>query len=448
MLEAGFIPGDLGAFKKEAGKIKLYFGGGGGGGPTTTQSNTSNVPEYAKPYVENMLGSAQKQIYNDDMTTFRPYQAYSSNPNDYVAGYSPLQQNAQQGAANLKTPDTFGQGAAMAGMSGLGALETTGQAGMYGAQGNMAAQQAARQSMGYGGAGAMAGLGAAGQSSMYGGLGAMQGQQGADIGQSLGQMSTNANAQQAYMNPYLQNSLQPQLEEMQRQYGITGTQQAAQATQQGAFGGGRDAIMAAENQRNKNTAMNQAIGQGYNTAFTNAQQQMNAANQAALSGNAQAMQGYGMGLQGAGQAGSQAMQGFGMGLQGAGQAGQLGISGAQAGLQGIGAQQAGYSQLGQAGTNLSNIGNQQLGAQQGIIDTQNKIGTGMQAQEQQKINQQIQDYATQQQYPFMQLGIMNSLLRGLPLQSTTTQSYQAQPAIGQQALGLGLGALGASKAFS
>ena len=76
------------------------------------------------------------------------------------------------------------------------------------------------------------------------------------------------------------------------------------------------------------------------------------------------------------------------------------------------------------------------------------MGAQMQAQEQQKINQQIQDYATQQQYPFMQLGIMNSLLRGLPLQTTTTQSYQAQPALGQQALGLGLGALGASKAFA
>ena len=333
MLEAGFIPGDLGAFKKEAGKIKLYFGGGSPG-PTTTQSNTSNVPEYAKPYVENMLGSAQKQIYNDDMTTFRPYQAYSSNPNDYVAGYSPLQQNAQQGAASLQTPQQFGQASALTGMAGLGSLTA---------------------------------------------------------GQNFQNMATNPNAVGAYMNPYLQNSLQPQLEEMQRQYGITGAQQAGQATQQGAYGGGRDAIMAAENQRNKNTAMNQAIGQGYNTAFNNAQQQMTA--------------------------------------------------GAQLGLQG-------YNQAGQMGTNLSNIGNQQLGAQQGIINTQNTIGAQMQSQEQQKINQQIQDYATQQQYPFMQLGIMNSLLRGLPLQSTTTQSYQAQPAIGQQALGLGLGALGASKAFS
>lgn len=50
--------------------------GGGGGGPqqVTSTSTTSNVPEYARPYVENMLSSAQSQIYKDDMSGFRPYQ--------------------------------------------------------------------------------------------------------------------------------------------------------------------------------------------------------------------------------------------------------------------------------------------------------------------------------------------------------------------------------------
>ena len=48
----------------------------------------------------------------------------------------------------------------------------------------------------------------------------------------------------------------------------------------------------------------------------------------------------------------------------------------------------------------------------------------------------------------MQLGMMSNMLRGLPMQSTTTQSYQALPPVGQQAMGYGLGALGAYKAFS
>ena len=83
----------------------LRGGSSGGGSSAPTQSTTvnTNVPEYARPYVENMLASTQSQIYNSDQTGFRPYQPYSTNPNDYVAGFSPLQQQAQQGAANLTT---------------------------------------------------------------------------------------------------------------------------------------------------------------------------------------------------------------------------------------------------------------------------------------------------------------------------------------------------------
>jgi hypothetical protein len=512
------------AFKKSLFKnapATLEGGGKGGGTPSPTQATSyqTNVPEYARPYVENMLNATQKQLFNTDdsgITGFKPYKPYSSNPSDYYAGFSPMQQQAQSSAANLQVPGQFGQATDMATMSGMGALGTAGQAGMYGAQGNMAGQRAAGLSNMYGGAGAQAGQQAAGisnmygglgamsgqqyanqsagagqqgadigqqyggQSAMYGGMGAMQGMQGANIGQSLGQMSTNANAQQAYMNPYLQNALNPQLAEIQRQYDITGQGQQSAAAKSGAFGGSREALMAAENQRNKNMAMNQVIGQGYNQAFTNAQQQMNAANQAALSGNAQALQGYGMGLQGvgqagqlgmqgtgqalqgygqagsqalagygmglqgAGQAGQQAMQGYGMGLQGAGQAGSQAMQGAGLGLQGVGAQQNAYNQLGAAGSNLANIGGQQLAAQQGIIGTQAQQGATQQALEQSKINQSIQDYATAQQYPMMQLGAMSNMLRGLPMQSTAVQSYQAQAPVAQQAAGL----LGAYNAYT
>ena len=432
--------------------------GGGGSGQSTNTTSTvqnTNLPAYAQPYVENMMSAAQQQVFeptkdangNTTYTSTKPYTPYSNNPADYFAGFSPMQEQAQSGAANLQTPDQYRQATDLANQSGAGALSTTGQAGMYGMQGDIAGQRNAGLSNIYGGLGARSGQQAAGLSNMYGGLGSMQGQQGANIGASLGQMSQDPNAVQGYMNPYLQASLNPQLAEIQRQYDITGAQQAGQATQQGAFGGSRDAIMAAENSRNKNTAMNQAIGQGYNTAFNNAQNQMGVANQAALSGNQQALSGLGMGLQGAGQAGSQAMQGYGMGLQGAGQAGQLGIQGAQTGLQGIGAQQAGYSQAGQAGSNLANIGGQQLGAQQNILNMQSQMGAQQQNQKQNIINQDVQNYANAQQYPYMQLGYLSNLLHGLPLQSATSQTYQANPTGTQQLMGLGLGAAGAYKAF-
>lgn len=343
MLEAGMIPGDLGAFKKEAGKLKLYFGGGGGGGNTSTQSTgttyTTNIPEYARPYVENMLGATQEQLFTSDgqgtLTGFRPYAPYSTNMQDYIAPFSPLQTQAQTTAASMRMPAQFGAATGLTGAGGIGTGQTAGQ---------------------------------------------LQ-----DFGTMAQRQMTSPGMQAQYMNPFIQNALQPTLQEMQRQYGITGQQERAKAVAAGAFGGTRDALMQAENQRNKNIAMNQAIGTGYQQAFQTGQ----AAQQAALN----------------------------MGLQG--------LTGAQ----------AGYGQMGQLGGQLGQLGTAQLGAEQGIIGTQAQQGALQQAAQQAMINQAIQNYATAQQYPLMQLGFMSNMLRGLPMQSTSTQQYVASPSAFQQSIG-------------
>ena len=98
------------------------------------------------------------------------------------------------------------------------------------------------------------------------------------------------------------------------------------------------------------------------------------------------------------------------------------------------------------GAQLGQLGGAQLGAQKDIIGLQSQMGAQQQAMEQNKINQAIQDYATQQQYPLMQLGFASNMLRGLPLQATTTQSYQATPSTLNQGLGLLAGAAGAKQA--
>lgn len=310
----------------------FHTGGGSGGGssgaaPTQQTTNTSNIPEYARPYVETMLGTTQQQIYNYDssgnVTGLKPYQPYNEDPSKYIAQFSPLQQQAQQGVADLQMPGQYNAATA-------GAMQGTGQA--------------------------------------------------LNAGANYANQATNPNAVQQYMNPYLQASLQPQLAEMQRQYDITGMQQQGKATAAGAFGGSRGAIMDAENQRNKNMGMNQAIGQGYNNAF---------------------------------QAAQQAQQfGAGLGLQGA----QAGIAGANA---------------------LAGIGGQQLNAQQNILNAQNTVGAAQTQREQDILNQGIQNYAMQQQYPMQQLAFMNAQIRGLPMQSTTTQAYQAPPSSVSQIAGLG-----------
>jgi len=318
-------------------------GGGGSAAPTQSTNYTTNIPEYAKPYVENMLNATQAQIYDPSMSTFNKYVPYSTDPTKYVAGFSPLQSYAQSGAAGLNLPANYGL--------------ATGQTLGTGAQ-----------------------------------MGALAPQMGM-AGANYASMATNPYATSAYMNPYLKASLAPQLEEARRQYDITGAQQQSAATRAGGFGGSREALMAAENRRNMGTAMNQMIGQGYNNAF----------------GQAQQAQQFGANL----------------GLQG--QQGQLSA------LQG---------QLG-AANQLAGLGGQQLQAQQGIYNLQNQLGQQQQTQQQNVINQAIQNYATEQQYPFMQLGVLNSMLRGLPMQQSSTQMYQAPPSTVSQLAGLGTAGLGA-----
>ena len=78
-----------------------------------------------------------------------------------------------------------------------------------------------------------------------------------------------------YMNPYLQSVLTPQLDELRRQNEITNMGANAKLTQAGAYGGGRQAIMNAENNRNLMMEQNKTVGQGYANAYDKAMQQYN-----------------------------------------------------------------------------------------------------------------------------------------------------------------------------
>jgi len=84
------------------------------------------------------------------------------------------------------------------------------------------------------------------------------------------------NSLNSYMNPYLSTILNPQLEEARRQSQITQNQNNAQMTQAGAFGGGRQAILNAETQRNLGTKLADITGKGYENAYTQALGQYNA----------------------------------------------------------------------------------------------------------------------------------------------------------------------------
>jgi len=50
--------------------------GGGGSQPQVSTAYQTNLPEYAKPYVTNMLDATQRQLFNTsggDITGFKPY---------------------------------------------------------------------------------------------------------------------------------------------------------------------------------------------------------------------------------------------------------------------------------------------------------------------------------------------------------------------------------------
>jgi hypothetical protein len=338
-----------------------FGGSGGGGGPTQSTTQTSNIPEYARPYVETMLGAAQKQAYKYDdsgnIVGFQPYVPYGATVGPggeitntaqeqakaAVAGFSPMQEQAFQQTANLQVPGQYGVGSQFAGAGGMGAA-------------NIA-------------------------------------QQAAGIGQGYYGMATNPFAQQAFMSPYMQNVVDVQKQEAIRDYGKTLPGMQAQAVRQGAFGGSRQAIEAAEARRNLGTQLGQIQAQGSQRAFEQGQQ----------------------------------AQQFGA---------NLGLQGYNTALQGTG-------QLTAAGRTLADIGGAQLQARQGIIGLQSQAGAQQQALEQQRVNQAIQNYALQQQYPQLQLSTMSSLLRGLPLQQATTQQYQAPPSAISQISGLGVAGVGA-----
>jgi hypothetical protein len=93
---------------------------------------------------------------------------------------------------------------------------------------------------------------------------------GAD-GQPVGGSGTASN----YMNPYLQNVLQPQLQELNRNAQINNLSGVGALTKSGAFGGGRQAIMESEANRNLLNAQNTAIGTGYSNAYDKGMQQFN-----------------------------------------------------------------------------------------------------------------------------------------------------------------------------
>jgi hypothetical protein len=377
---------------------------------TVTSGLSTIAPEIApyykgvgKPgdadYVKGLLPKAQELYSKDYAETIGTALDQSGlGGAGRIAQMNPLEKSVGTQLSSMQTPGQFGAGSNLAAAAGQGQLNTVGQGAGYGQMG-----------AGYG----QMGVGYGQQAAGLAGLGLGMGGQAAQAGQNYMSMATNPGAQQAFMSPYIQNALNPQLEEMRRQYGITGAQQQGNATRAGAFGGSREALMNAENSRNMGTAMNQAIGTGYQNAFQQAQQ-------AQQYGSTLGLQGLQTGLQGL----NAANQAYQTGLQGTAQ----GMQGAQVGLQGVGAQQAGYAGSNQAAATLGQLGTQQQASDLARLQAMSAQGSSERALDQQGIDARYQDLMNKQYFGQQQIGGMQGVLTGVPVNQSASSSAVTAPA--------------------
>ena len=206
-----------------------------------TQSQTS-IPDYAKPYVENLLGQAQ--AYTDPSQN--PYQQYMG---ERQAQFSPLQQQSYNNAAMMQGAPQLQDATAMAGQAGLGALNTGYTYNPY-------------------------------QTKSF----------------------TSPGMAESYMSPYMNNVVARQQADAQRQGDIAAQMQGAQAARAGAFGGSGDYLMRSQARNNLARQQGDIFAQGQQAAYTQGMGQFNqeqGATQAAANLNAQQGQfGAGLGLQG------------------------------------------------------------------------------------------------------------------------------------------------------
>jgi hypothetical protein len=452
----------------------------------TGSTNTQGLADWAAPYITNYLGKAQA-------LSETPYQAYQG---PLTAGASQLQNQAFQGIGSLTVPSSIGQAASTAGdiankaqNMGYTPTQFTNQFNAPGAYTPSGGPQYNQ-------------LNANTVSSQFNAPSAYQGaafgnqfqaptqSEATKFGnqfQAPGQYQNTAftsgtfggEQAQQYMNPYLQASLNPQLEEARRQSQITEQANKAAMTRAGAYGGGRSAILAAENQRNLATNLANITGKGYDTAFQNAMSQYNqdqgrnmqaqqASEQSKQFGAGQSMTAaqlmaqYGMSAQQAQEAARQFNQQQAM--TGAQSAAQYGLAGRQAeeasrqfgagqalqaattaGAQGLQAslanQQAGLT-AGQGNINAAMEAarqaeaSRQFGANQGMTAAQQAAQYGQSAQ---AASEQSKQFGAQQG-----LAGLNTALQGAQLQGnlgatqnqTNLANINAQLAAGAQQRGI------------
>lgn len=407
---------------------------------------TSNIPEWAKPYAERLLGEAER-------LSRRGYQPYQG---QMTEGFNPLQERAFLDIGGMRIAPQLSQATGLAGLAGLRA-EQAGQYTPVSAQQFYDSPQMREMGISYLSAQAPQ----------------LQQYQMGPAERVRTQSFARPGAAERFMSPYMQSVVEQQKRGAVQDYMRQLPGLGAAAARAGAKGGTREALLQSEARRGLAEQLGGIEATGLQSAYQQAQQQFNAeqaarlqaqlANQAAGINVGSQNLGALLGVQqlGAGQslqsqlANQQAQlqaqqQGLGQqqalnqaALQNAAQRAQYGLAGANLaeqsrqfgaglGMQGIG------QQLAAAGT-LGQLGQQQYGQQLGISQAQLGAGAQIQALGQQDLTNRYQQFLDQQRLPFQQLSWFSDILRGTPASGATQTLYQQPPNVLGQITGLGLG---------
>jgi len=355
--------------------------GGGSGGGQTSKSVTTNLPEYAQPFYEELLKQTGKQTYTTDASgNVTGVQEYTPYTGDRVVGFTPQQQAVQQGVMGLQTPGQFG-----AANQALGDVTT---------MGTSAAAQGLTGALGY--------------------------NPGAVESLSMQAPGTfDATTRDQYMSPFSDAVTDRAIAEARRQGDVQANKFAMQSIGRGTFGGGREALMTGEADARTNALIADLRAKGDQAAFENAQMQFERDRTAGMRADEQtlAAERERRQLQ---QSGDQ----FGAGLQ------------KDLGLQGLGTTlQAGQAQ-GQLGAQEQIANLERLKAQAATAGQQ-------QALDQEIANIKYQQFKEEQDYERQLLEYQSNILRGTAgaLGSTQVQ-YAPAPSLASQVGGLGIAGLG------
>lgn len=401
----GFADLPLGAFQAEqvglTTRIKLHGGGGGDTQSTgTTTSYQSNLPEYAKPYYEEMMARAGEESRT-------PFQAYTG---DQVAPFSAMQQQAQTEIGGMQTPGDISTSRGILGAVGAEAAAAKYNPNLFGsgytAKPITSGYQAGTFTPGYQAGAVTPGYAAKPTTSQY--------QAGTVTpGYTAGTMTApEFNAAQAakYMSPYQQQVIDVEKREALRQGAQEQLGISAAAQQAGAFGGARHGVVEAEQKRNLAQQLGDIQTAGSQQAYDRAAGQFGADRAAQMEAMGQTQ-------------GFQQTQG------------QMGMSAQQA----TDAQRQAAAQMGMTTEQFNEAQRQQAGAMgmqaQQATDAQRQYQAqmGMTAQQAQEAAEQAESAAGMTAQQQTEAGRQQQATLGLQAQEKMEQSKQFSAQFRQQA---------------